>query len=188
MTNSTCSTLYNISYKICSCFVEHSVVVLSSTLREYRQLYPRVRRGCVTGTSQITKFMRPTWGPPGSCRSQMGPMLAPWTCYLGWYHREWVSSLVPSASEATNDSDATMKAASNLIDMGNFGRYLNTTNHRKKWQVCIFFYSILFHFISYYFFFFFFFFWGGGDIALTKTTAIVLYSCWHCNTPSSQLS
>ena len=25
-------------------------------------------------TSQITKFMGPTWGPPGSCRPQMGPM------------------------------------------------------------------------------------------------------------------
>ena len=23
--------------------------------------------------------MGPTWGPPGSCRPQMGPMLAPWT-------------------------------------------------------------------------------------------------------------
>ena len=29
--------------------------------------------------SQEAKFMGPTWGPPGSCRSQMGPMLAPWT-------------------------------------------------------------------------------------------------------------
>ena len=46
-------------------------------------LYPRVRRGFVTGTYQITKFMRPTWGPPGSCRSQMGPMLAPWTLLSG---------------------------------------------------------------------------------------------------------
>ena len=27
---------------------------------------------------QIAKFMGPTWGPPGSCRNQMGPMLAPW--------------------------------------------------------------------------------------------------------------
>ena len=27
--------------------------------------------------SQITKFMGPTWGPPGSCRPQMGSMLAP---------------------------------------------------------------------------------------------------------------
>ena len=33
--------------------------------------------------SQITKFMGPTWGPPGSCRPQMGPMLAPWTLLLG---------------------------------------------------------------------------------------------------------
>ena len=29
--------------------------------------------------SQIAKFMGPTWGPPGSCRPQMGPMLATWT-------------------------------------------------------------------------------------------------------------
>ena len=27
--------------------------------------------------------MGPTWGPPGSCRSQMGPMLAPWTLISG---------------------------------------------------------------------------------------------------------
>ena len=25
-------------------------------------------------STQITKFMGPTWGPPGSCRAQMGPM------------------------------------------------------------------------------------------------------------------
>ena len=29
-------------------------------------------------TPQIARFMGPTWGPPGSCRPQMGPMLAPW--------------------------------------------------------------------------------------------------------------
>ena len=29
--------------------------------------------------SQIAKFMRPTWGPPGSCRPRKGPMLASWT-------------------------------------------------------------------------------------------------------------
>ena len=34
-------------------------------------------------TSQIAKFMGPTWGPSGSCRPQMGPMLAPWTLLLG---------------------------------------------------------------------------------------------------------
>ena len=30
-------------------------------------------------SSQIAKFMGPSWGPPGSCRPQMGPMLAPLT-------------------------------------------------------------------------------------------------------------
>ena len=33
--------------------------------------------------SLIAKFMGPTWGPPGSCRPQMGPMLAPWTLLSG---------------------------------------------------------------------------------------------------------
>ena len=33
--------------------------------------------------SQIAKFMGPTWGPPGSCRPQMGPMMAPWTLLSG---------------------------------------------------------------------------------------------------------
>ena len=33
--------------------------------------------------TQIAKFMGPTWGPPGSCRPQMGPMLVPWTLLSG---------------------------------------------------------------------------------------------------------
>ena len=32
---------------------------------------------------QIAKFMGPTWDPPGSCRPQMGPMLAPRTLQAG---------------------------------------------------------------------------------------------------------
>ena len=35
-------------------------------------------------TTQIAKFMGPTWGPPGSCRPQIGPMLAPWTLLSGY--------------------------------------------------------------------------------------------------------
>ena len=38
--------------------------------------------------TQITKFMGPTWGPPGSCRPQMGPMLAPWTSLSGYILRD----------------------------------------------------------------------------------------------------
>ena len=33
--------------------------------------------------TQIAKFMGPTWGPPGSCQPQMGPMLVPWTFLSG---------------------------------------------------------------------------------------------------------
>ena len=33
--------------------------------------------------TEIAKFMGPTWDPPGSCRPQMCPMLAPWTLLLG---------------------------------------------------------------------------------------------------------
>ena len=32
---------------------------------------------------QIARLMGPTWGPPGSCRSQISPMLAPWTLLSG---------------------------------------------------------------------------------------------------------
>ena len=32
---------------------------------------------------QISRFMGPTWGPPGSCRPHMGPMLASWTLLSG---------------------------------------------------------------------------------------------------------
>ena len=41
---------------------------------------------CLTAISlipQIAKFMGPTWGPPGSCRPQMGHMLAPRTFLSG---------------------------------------------------------------------------------------------------------
>ena len=34
-------------------------------------------------TTHIARFMGPTWGPPGSCRPQMGPILAPWTLLSG---------------------------------------------------------------------------------------------------------
>ena len=35
-------------------------------------------------TTQIAKFMEPTWSPTGSCWPQMGPMLAPWTLLSGY--------------------------------------------------------------------------------------------------------
>ena len=34
--------------------------------------------------TQIARFVGPTWGPPGSCRPQMGLMLTPWTLLYGY--------------------------------------------------------------------------------------------------------
>ena len=46
-----------------------------------------LKSNCTNGTysniTQRARFMGPTWGPPGSWRPQMGPMLAPLICYLG---------------------------------------------------------------------------------------------------------
>ena len=33
--------------------------------------------------SQIASFLGPAWGPAGFSRSQIGPMLAPWTLLSG---------------------------------------------------------------------------------------------------------
>ena len=44
-------------------------------------------------SDQIARFMGPTWGPPGTCRPQMGPMLDPrtllsgWSCGRHWYKK-----------------------------------------------------------------------------------------------------
>ena len=61
----------------------------SFTTRQWRTCdittNPRHRRWvtCPIQVTQIAKFMGPTWGPPGSYRPQMGPMLAPWTLVAG---------------------------------------------------------------------------------------------------------
>ena len=42
-------------------------------------------------TSQIATFMGPAWGPPGSCRPQVGPMMAPWILLSGvWFYHDGV--------------------------------------------------------------------------------------------------
>ena len=49
--------------------------------------------------------MGPTWGPPGSCRPQLGPMLAPWTLLLGI---SWKSiPLIMSCSQLWNNYSVT---------------------------------------------------------------------------------
>ena len=58
---------------------------------------------------QVAKFMWPTWGPPGSCRPKVGPMLAPWTLLSGtctWSEvRAWMlCNYIPQLSVTSNYS------------------------------------------------------------------------------------
>ena len=39
-------------------------------------------------TSLIARFVGPTWSPSGADRTQVGPMLAPWTLLSGMFHLE----------------------------------------------------------------------------------------------------
>ena len=50
-------------------------------------------------TSLIARFMGPTWGPSGASRTQVGPMLAPWTLLSGMAQYRAYSSLAPSQWE-----------------------------------------------------------------------------------------
>ena len=58
--------------------------------------------------TQIAKFMWPTRGPPGSCRPQIGPMLAPWTllsgeCFIWPVIQLFVQQIVQAESNAPHD-------------------------------------------------------------------------------------
>ena len=56
----------------------------------------------------IAGFMWPIWGPPGADRTQVGPMLAPWTLLSGWlfpriYHMKlWMKLLQRNLDFPTN--------------------------------------------------------------------------------------
>ena len=61
--------------------------------------------------SRIAKFMGPTWGPPGSCRPQMGPILAPWTLLSGvyCYHHIDTEHTVPHGQRLQDDAKVTYR-------------------------------------------------------------------------------
>ena len=91
----------------------------------------------VISAFQIARFMGPTWGPPGSCRPQMGPMLVPWTLLLGMLtcRRNIMDILspLPVLCERTPlvvslSKDRLCKALTFL-----FGVYLNTLLN-KQWS------------------------------------------------------
>ena len=68
----------------------HTLVTLFTTLTLQVDQVQSTRN---TKTPQITNFMGPTWGPPGSCRPQMGPILAPSTLLSGAFMCSWVNMM-----------------------------------------------------------------------------------------------
>ena len=58
-------------------------------LTQQNKRVPFSREEVLPRPTQIAKLMGPTWGPTGSCRPQMGPMLALWTL-LSQYGFSWV--------------------------------------------------------------------------------------------------
>ena len=51
--------------------------------------------------------MGPSWGPPGSCQPQMGPILAPWTLLSGiLIEKEGVDQLAMNLNPKTSFSEA----------------------------------------------------------------------------------
>ena len=62
---------------------EVSTVTLDYRLEESWTEISHTTTGVPQGQKLIARFMGPTWGPSGAGRTQMGPMLAPWTLLSG---------------------------------------------------------------------------------------------------------
>ena len=86
---------------ICTIFIYFYIIMLlfffKITLIEPHSLPVGARYGAILWIltlTQIAKFMGPTWGPPGSCRPQMDPMLAPWALLSGHLYIASVTAVV----------------------------------------------------------------------------------------------
>ena len=60
-----------------------TLLVLQALHEENRGWIPLTQGHMCGSLSLIARFIAPTWGPPGADRTQVGPMLAPWTLLSG---------------------------------------------------------------------------------------------------------
>ena len=73
------------------------------------------------GSYPDSEFMRPTWGPPGSCGTQMAPMLAPWTLLSG-YSLQYICNvcshcLRPRSWDARHNGDDWIQVFGKQVDV-----------------------------------------------------------------------
>ena len=59
------------------CLIDNYVMTTMASLNSQIYHYGKTNPLVTKKLPQIARFMGPTWGPPGSCRPQMGPLLAP---------------------------------------------------------------------------------------------------------------
>ena len=59
----------------------HSIIFLDTSTHDIMILHC-----CGNKITQITRFMGPSWGSPGSCRPQVDPMLPAWTSLSGYVY------------------------------------------------------------------------------------------------------
>ena len=93
-----------------SCFSWDQIIITyfytheKSTLTVWKKnKYCKFHKKCIF---QITQFMRPTWGSPGSCRPQMGPMLAPRTLLSGCFmYSKYVAHTMVTPASGGNPCD-----------------------------------------------------------------------------------
>ena len=65
-------------------FCEHTFCSIFDSIIRSRQTFADVSTAELTCvTSLIARFLGPTWGPSGAYRTQVGPMLPPWTLLSG---------------------------------------------------------------------------------------------------------
>ena len=85
--------------------------------------------GPVELLTQIVRFMGPTWGPPGSCRPQMGPMLAPWTLLSGKLCFVFTSSIIVNPPQVTGP----LMPAAAVILSAQLSRPAGQRPHQRSW-------------------------------------------------------
>ena len=69
----------------------------------YLRLFAMKKNRSSRRASLISRFKRSTWGPPGSCRPQMGPMVIPWTFLSGLWHSTVLTVLVRKTTRMTGE-------------------------------------------------------------------------------------
>ena len=79
------SFMASVNYTLCVCQLQVPPYWLPCWWFIFTWQDDRATRGASWKyTTLISRFMGPTWGPSGADRTQVGPMLAPWTLLSGW--------------------------------------------------------------------------------------------------------